>query len=250
MLNPVTYALAECLAWGRRQFRNPTKRWPPCSITELTFELSTHSLCGVRIDAPLGEASAFGPADRLLGVPPWYDLLYFGLGLQVDQFEAGIVGFRILVDPESRSHRWERRCVPARLQVQMLDGSRQVLSRDTSEEAMLGVFGSPLETGPVCGDRVHTFRAGGALIGSHHEPKSGRLVELTICLAAGGIDYLLGCRMRVVMLGVRGSGLASGCARRAAAAGVPPGRSLIVWGTNDTITSLEVYDLGARRLLL
>jgi hypothetical protein len=184
MLDPITYALVECLAWGRHHFMNPTRRWSPSSVTELTFELARHSLCGVPINAPLDDACLFGPADRLLGVSPGYDLLYYKLGLQVDQFADEIASFRVLVDPGSRPHYWERRCVPARLQVEMLDGSQYVLSRETTEASILGLFGPPLETGPIGDDRVHTFRAGGNLIDSYHESESGRLVELTICLAA------------------------------------------------------------------
>jgi hypothetical protein len=117
-------------------------------------------------------------------VGPDYDLLYYNLGLQLDRFQARLISFRVLLDPAGRAHYWERRCQPARLQLKMLDGSRHVLSREMSEASVIGLFGSPLETGPVSDDRVHTFRVAGNLIDSYHEPKSGRLLELTICLAA------------------------------------------------------------------
>ena len=37
---------------------------------------------------------------------------------------------------------------------------------------------------PVGNDRVHTFRVGGNMVDSYHEPESGRLVELTVSLWA------------------------------------------------------------------
>jgi hypothetical protein len=184
MFDPVTYLFVECVAWARRRLSNPTRRWPPCSVSELTFELAAHRLCGVPIGASLAEARVFGPADRLVGVPPEYGLLYYKLGLEVDRFEGRIVNFRIVMDPASRALYWERRCTPARLLLRMLDGSRHVLSRETSEASLLELFGRPLETGPVGGDRVHSFRVDGNFIDSYHATDSGRLVELTLCLAA------------------------------------------------------------------
>jgi len=180
MVDPVKYALIEFLAWRQRRFANPSKEWPPCSVAELTFELGAHTLCGVPTEAPLSEARVFGPADRLVGD----NLLYYKLGLEVECTAARIVGFRVVLDPASRSSYWERRCRPARLQLRMLDGSRHLLSRETSEVFVLALFGRPLETGPVGNDRVHTFRVGGNMVDSYHEPESGRLVELTVSLWA------------------------------------------------------------------
>jgi hypothetical protein len=184
MLNPVSYALIECLAWGRRQFRNPTKGWPPRRVTELIFDVAARSLSEVRIDAPVHAARMFGPADRLTGVSPDYDLLYYALGLEIGQFRGNIASFRLLTEPTTRVSYWERRCMPARLQVQGTDGSRHVLSQETTEASVLRFFGNPLETGPVAGERVHSFRVGGNLFDTHHDQESSRLVELTICAAS------------------------------------------------------------------
>ena len=178
------HVLIECLAWGRRRFANPTRQWPSCSVSELTLDLAGHTLCGVPIGAPLSEACVFGPADRLVGASSEYDLLYYTLGLQVNRFEARIVGFRMLLDPASRAAYWERWCQPARLHVQMLDGSRHFLSRETREAAVFALLRRPMETGRVGHDRVHTFGVGGNVIDSYHEPESGRLVELTVGVSA------------------------------------------------------------------
>ena len=186
--NPLTYALVELMAWTRKRFFNPTRQWPVRQVSRLVFDLTGHTLCGVRIGAPIAEARAFGPADRIIGPSSAPDLLYYSLGLHLECFEGSIVGVRLIMDPRSRDISWDRCFTPASLVLQTADDSVHTVSRQTCEKDLFVLFGQPAETGPVCSDRVHTFVVEGNVVDSFHAPTSGLLTELTITIAAGAVD--------------------------------------------------------------
>jgi hypothetical protein len=102
----------------------------------------------------------------------------------VECYEECIVEFRVIMDPASRGSREHRKFKPAQLSLKGLDGSLHILSRETTEQAVMALFGRPDESGPVGEDRVHTFILGGNFIDTYHSPVSGRLMELTLSLAA------------------------------------------------------------------
>jgi len=166
--------------WVVHRFFNPTRNWPPGSVSSLSFNMARHELNGVAVEAPFENARAFGPADhvdRLAGI----DIRYYGLGLEIGSWEGVITHFRLVMDPASRRTRWEQRCRPATLMLSSGAGFSR-LSRDTSENDVIRLFGATFETGPVGDDRVHTFITGGNYIDTYHDPTTGRLVEIDLGL--------------------------------------------------------------------
>ena len=168
----------------RQRFFNPTRAWPNCVISQLTFNTIGHALNGVSVEGLIDEARVFGPADRIYGGRSNSALLYYALGLEIDCFKGVVVSFRIITDPGSRSLRWHRRCRPATLLLALANSSRRNLSRDTYENELVHLFGQPVETGPIGDDRVHTFVNGGTVIETYHAQGSGRLAELELMLSA------------------------------------------------------------------
>lgn len=184
MTDPIAYLYFEASAWWRLRFSNPTRQWPLRTVSWLLFDMTTHALNGVSIEAPLSSARVFGPAE---GIGPWEDtsLLYYSLGLQVDSGEGHIVSFRIVMDPSRRTSPSDRRFSPATLEITTRGGIHRTLSRDTHERELFGLFGPPVETGPVLDERTHTFLVDGNFIDTFHDQESGCLVEMELGVTAG-----------------------------------------------------------------
>jgi hypothetical protein len=145
------------------------------------LELDAHKarMNGVALESSAQSAVTFGPASQILGTKSDPVLGYPGLGLEVECYQELIVGFRVIMDPRSRGDLY-RRWQPAVLDLRSPNGASHVLSPDTHERQMFALLGRPVETGPVVGDRVHTFVVRRCLILSFHAPDTGLLTELLI----------------------------------------------------------------------
>jgi hypothetical protein len=162
---------------------DPTRDWPAGTVSALEFDEASGRLNGIALDAPISAAMALGPADAASGGRDDADLDYHTLGLQVGCFEGVVVHFRVIVDPVTRASAGERAFQPGELTLRT--GGRTLrLTRQTTEQDLIAQLGPPVETGPVVGDRVHTFLLERSMIDTYHDTASGRLLELTVCLKA------------------------------------------------------------------
>lgn len=173
------------------QLADPTRDWPTVSIAGLEFDTASGRLNGVALDEPISAAMALGRADSCSGGAQDFELDYRAVGLQVEAYEGTLTSFRIIVDPARRDSDRDRAFQPGILTLRV--GGRSLrLTRDTTETDLIAALGSPIETGPIAGDRVHTFVLERSVVDTYHDPATGRLQELELGLrdesaeAAGG----------------------------------------------------------------
>jgi hypothetical protein len=167
----------------RVRLQNPTRGLPVSTFKGLAYDLRTLSLNGVPLEASFSAAAPFGKADWFSGIDD-PDLDYRALGLQIGSFQGTIGSFRMIVDPAACSEARERAFRPAILSLSMPGGARLEISNRTREEDLIAALGAPDESGPIAGAKVHTFVVAGQRVDTYHDPATGRLRELTICLAA------------------------------------------------------------------
>jgi hypothetical protein len=164
----------------RVRYRSPTRSWPPGFLRHLSFDMRDRALSGVPLDARLDTLKSFGPADWFRGDEESLELYYYRLGLIVSLWHGDIVSFEILLDPELCPDRSWHPFVAGRLTLLTPAELRRDLTRTTNEREVLGLLGVPTETGPVLGQRVHTFITAGNFIDTYHDPETGRLVRIEL----------------------------------------------------------------------
>jgi hypothetical protein len=163
----------------RVQYLNPTRDWPETAFTRLEYDLRSGRLNGIAADTPIDTARVFGKADWFSGGP---DLDYRRLGLQIGCFDGTICNFRVILQPASRHSRRDRAFQTADFTLIAPSGKTCRLWGNTSEQDLLALLGTPFETGPIVGDRVHTFIVNGTCIDSYHDEITGQLLELILTL--------------------------------------------------------------------
>jgi hypothetical protein len=164
----------------RVRYWNPTREWPASSITQLSYDMRRRALCGVPVDAHFEALRTFGLADWFSRHEEGLDLYYYRLGLIVGLFQDQITSFEVILDPQLCPDRDWHPLKPGRLTILTPAELRRDLSRTTSEQEILGLLGAPFETGPVIGQRVHTFITAGNFIDTYHDPDTGRLVRVEL----------------------------------------------------------------------
>jgi hypothetical protein len=95
-------------------------------------------------------------------------------------WQGEITSFEVILDPKLCPDRDWHPSTPGRLTILTPAELRRDLSRTTSEQEVLGLLGIPFETGPVIGQRVHTFITAGNFIDTYHDPDTGRLVRIEL----------------------------------------------------------------------
>ena len=172
----------------RVRLQNPTRDLPVSTFKGLAYDLRTRTLNGVALEASFAAAAPFGRADWFSGLDD-PDLDYRALGLQIGTFQGMVASYRVIVDPAACGDARERAFRPAALSLSTPGGARLEISSRTREEDLIAALGAPVETGAIIGAKVHSFVVAGQRIDSFHHPASGRLRELTICLA-GEVEEL------------------------------------------------------------
>lgn len=162
---------------------DPTREWPAAAVSALEFDAESGRLNGIPLDAPIPAAVVLGRADGCSGGAEDPELDYRALGLQVQCYEGVITSFRVIVDPARRESDRDRAFQAGELTLRTRGRSLRLTGATTEADLAAGL-GPPVETGPVAGDRVHTFTPGRSLIETYHDPATGRLLELTLCLHA------------------------------------------------------------------
>jgi hypothetical protein len=163
--------------WVR--YWTPTRHWPAGSVTRLSYDLRHRALCGVPIDAHLEALRSFGPADWFSRHGEGLDLYYYRFGLVVGLWQGHITSFEVILDPHANPEPWHS-FTPGRLTILTLADLRRDLTRTTGQQEVLALLGRPFKTGPVAGQRVHTFITAGNFIDTYHDPNTGRLVRIEL----------------------------------------------------------------------
>ncbi len=170
----------------RVRYWNPTRAWPLGSVTQLSYDMRRRALCGVSVDAHLEALRTFGLADWFSRHEEVLHLYYYRLGLVVGLWQDEITSFEVILDPQLCPDLDWHPFTPGRLTIVTPAELRRDLSRTTSEQETLGLLGAPSETGPVMGQRVHTFITAGNSIDTCHDPDTGRLVRVELSEASQG----------------------------------------------------------------
>jgi hypothetical protein len=134
----------------------------------------------VPLDAPLEALKSFGPADWFDGDNEDLGLYYYQLGLIVGLWQGEIVSFEVLLDPRLCPDRAWHPFAAGRLTMRSTAELPRDFTATTSEREVLSLLGAPSETGPIQGQRVHTFIVAGNFIDTYHDPESRRLVRIEL----------------------------------------------------------------------
>jgi hypothetical protein len=180
MADFVARALFRALGRLKTRYRSPTRSWPPTAVPHLFYDMGTRALCGVPVDAPLEALKCFGPADWFYGNNEDLDLYYYQLGLIVGLWQGEIVSFEVLLHPELCPGRAWHPFAAGRLTLCSAADVQRDPTGTTSEREVLSLLGAPAETGPIQGQRVHSFIVAGNFIDTYHDPESGRLVRIEL----------------------------------------------------------------------
>ena len=184
MADSILSPIIQLVLSARVRLFNPTRDWPAATVSRLEYDMRSHCLNGIPVGAPIAAAHPLGRADWFAGGAENPDLDYRPLGVQVECFDDVITSFRVILRPESRHSDRDRAFKAADLTLVAPNGSRSRLTGRTTEADLVAILGTPVETGPVAGDRVHTFVTAGNFIDSFHDPATGELLEISLGLSA------------------------------------------------------------------